>query len=107
MLILRRRSHFVAALFQATSPAKITGWHQENGHRKRMALQPLSQPPQGRAVLNIQGGPYVHPGVHDVDFVCGICRKVVASVPDKIRFMSDSGPAIFVCYASGAYNEAL
>lgn len=78
----------------------------ENGHRKRMALQPLSKPPEGRAVLNIQGGPYVHPGVHDVDFVCGICSKVVASVPDKTRFMSDGGPAIFVCYACGAYNEA-
>jgi hypothetical protein len=44
--------------------------------------------------------------VHDVDLVCGICGKVVASVPDKIQFMSDSGPAIFVCYACGAYNEA-
>jgi hypothetical protein len=32
--------------------------------------------------------------------------KVVASVPDKIQFMSDSGPAIFVSYACGAYNEA-
>jgi hypothetical protein len=29
-----------------------------------------------------------------------------ASVPDKIQFMSDSGPVIFVCYACGAYNEA-
>lgn len=70
-----------------------------NGHRKRIALTPVSKPPEGRAVLNIQGGPYLHPGVHDVDFV-------VASAPDKIRFMSDSGPAIFVCYACGAYNEA-
>lgn len=77
-----------------------------NGHCKRMALQPLSKPPEGRAVLDIQGGPYVHPGVHDVDFVCGICSKVVASVPDKIRFKSDSGPAIFICYACGTYNEA-
>jgi predicted dehydrogenase len=77
-----------------------------NGHSKRIALQPLSNPPEGRAVLNFQGGPYVHAGVHEVDFVCGICGKVVASVPDKIQFMSDSGPAIFVCYACGAYNEA-
>jgi hypothetical protein len=44
--------------------------------------------------------------VHEVDFVCGICGKVVASVPDKIQFMSDSGPVIFVCYGCGAYNEA-
>ena len=65
-----------------------------NGHRKRIALQPLSKPPEGRAVLNFQGGPYVHAGVHEVDFVCGICGKVVASVPDKIQFMSDNGPAI-------------
>jgi hypothetical protein len=77
-----------------------------NGHRKRIALHPLSKPLEGRAVLNIQGGPYVHPDVHDVDLVCGMCGKVVASVPDQIRFMSDSGPAIFVCYACGAYNEA-
>jgi hypothetical protein len=77
-----------------------------NGHRKRIALQPLSKPAEGRAVLNVQGGPYVRAGVHEVDFVCGICGQVVASVPDKIQFMSDSGPVIFVCYACGAYNEA-
>jgi hypothetical protein len=78
----------------------------QNGRRKRIALHPVLRPPEGRAFLEIQGGPYVHPGVHDADFVCGICRKVVASVPDNIRFMSDSGPAIFVCYSCGAYNEA-
>jgi predicted RNA-binding Zn-ribbon protein involved in translation (DUF1610 family) len=77
-----------------------------NGHRKRITLQSVSKPPEGRAVLDIQGGPYVHAGVRDVDFVCGKCGKVVAPVPDKIRFASDSGPAIFVCYACGAYNEA-
>lgn len=77
-----------------------------NGHLKRIALQPLSKPPEGRAVLNIQGAPYAHRGVHDADFVCGVCSKVVASVPDNVRFMSDRGPAIFVCYACGAYNEA-
>jgi hypothetical protein len=38
--------------------------------------------------------------------VCGICGKVVASVPDKIQFMSDSGPVIFVCYACGAYKRS-
>ena len=32
--------------------------------------------------------------------MCRICGKVVASVPDKIQFMSDSGPVIFVCYIS-------
>ena len=41
-------------------------------------------------------------GVRDVGFVCGICNKVVVSVPDQIQLMSDSGPAIFVCYACGA-----
>jgi hypothetical protein len=45
--------------------------------------------------------------VHEVDFVCGICGQVVASVPDKIQFMSGSGPALFVCYACGAYNELI
>jgi hypothetical protein len=33
-----------------------------NGHRKRIALQTLSNPPEGRAVLNFQGGPYVRAG---------------------------------------------
>ncbi len=79
---------------------------QSNGHRKRVVLRPLSEPLGGRAVLNVAGGPYVHPGVHDVNFVCGICGKVVASIPDTIRFASDTGPAIFVCYACGAHNEA-
>ena len=79
---------------------------QGNGHRKRIALLPVSKTPEGRAVLNIQAGPSIHAGVHGVDFVCGICGRVVASVPDKIRFASDSGPAIFVYYACGAYNDA-
>ena len=77
-----------------------------NGHRRRVALRPLSKPPDGSGVFNITGGPYVHPDVHQVDFVCGICSKVIASVPEKIQFLCDTGPAIFVCYACGAYNEA-
>jgi hypothetical protein len=77
-----------------------------NGQRNRVTLTVVANRPANASVLEISGGPFIAEAGADTDYVCGSCGRITASVPGAIRFASDRGPVVFVCYGCRANNLA-